>query len=273
MRGGLGFGRMANRGDHAIVEKTCFDGMDVVTDSPLPAGFPTTRWSRVARAAEPDGSKAEVAVAELCRAYWFPVYAFIRRKGNDPDCAADLAQDFFARLLGQGTLAAADPFKGRFRTFLLTDCAFFLADRRDHDAAQKRGGGRTILSIDARDAEGGFQHDPAHNETPERLFEKDWAHALIGLVLERLERSYSETGRAEIFRGLRPILTSDPDATGYVSLAADLGMTEGSLRVAVHRLRTRFAVELRQEIATTLRDPSPDTIDDELRDLFAALSS
>ncbi len=246
-------------------------GKDFMTDSPSPARFPTTQWSRVACAAEPDGSHARLALGELCRIYWFPVYAYIRRKGYDPERAADLAQDYFTRLVEKGTLAAADPFKGRFRTFLLTDCAFFLADQRDRDAAQKRGGDRTVVSIDARSAEGTFLHEPAHSATPERLFERDWAQTLIGCVFARLEELYEASGRGEWFRRLRPVLASDPDAMRYAPLAAELGMTEGSARVAVHRLRARFAVELRAEIAATLKDTSPAAVDDELRDLFAAL--
>ena len=114
------------------------------------------------------------ALAELCAAYWFPVYALIRRKGHDPDAALDLTQDYFAPLLEKGTVAAADPDKGRFRSFLLADCSFSLSDRRDRDRALKRGGGRPVLSIDARDAEGRFLREPSHDRTPERLFERDW---------------------------------------------------------------------------------------------------
>jgi RNA polymerase sigma-70 factor (ECF subfamily) len=219
----------------------------------------------------PDSSEAREALHELCRIYWFPVYAYIRRKGHDPEHAADLAQDYFTRLLEKGTLAAANPLKGRFRAFLLTDCAFFLADRRDYEAAQKRGGGRAIISIDAQNAEGSFLHEPSHSATPERLFERDWAHTLIASVFDRLEKYYEADGRIEWFRRLRPVLTGDPEAKRYELLAAELGMAEGSVRVAVHRLRARFAAELRNEIAATLDDPSPGAIDDELRDLFAAL--
>src|SRR5262245_56592863 len=127
--------------------------------------FPTTRWSRVVAAGDRDAAGAGEALAELCAAYWFPVYAFVRRKGHDPERALDLTQDYFARLLEKGTVAAADPVKGRFRSFLLADCVFFLADRRDHDRARKRGGGRAALPIDARDAEGRYLHEPAHGLT------------------------------------------------------------------------------------------------------------
>jgi RNA polymerase sigma-70 factor (ECF subfamily) len=226
----------------------------------------------VARAADPAAPGARDALGELCEAYWYPIYGLIRRRGRTPQQALDLTQDYFARLLEKGTVGAADPLKGRFRAFLQTDCAFFLADQNDRESAQKRGGGRTVVSIEARDAERRFQHEPMHTETPERLFERDWAHSLISRVFDRLERQYAESGRAEIFSCLKPILTADPDAATYTSLAGDLGTTEGSLRVAVHRLRNRFATELRREVAETLNNPSPEAIEDELRELFAALS-
>src|SRR5215212_1673973 len=128
------------------------------------AHFPTTHWSRVARAGDPTTPEARAALAELCGAYWYPIYALIRRKGHGPDAALDLTQDYFARLLEKGTVAAADPVKGRFRAFLLADCSYFLADRRDHDLALKRGGGRPVVPIDAHEAEGRYRHEPAHGD-------------------------------------------------------------------------------------------------------------
>jgi DNA-directed RNA polymerase specialized sigma24 family protein len=237
------------------------------------ARFPTTRWSRVALAADADGDDARLAMTELCGAYWYPVYAFIRRKGHDADAALDLTQAYFARLLERGTVAAADPDKGRFRSFLMTDCSFFLADRRDHARALKRGGGRPVVSIDARDAEGRFLLEPAHGRTAERLFERDWALALIARVFGRLDAHYTATGRSGLFRRLRPIVSADPEAALYARLADELGMTEGSLRVAAHRLRARFAAALRDEVAATLDDPDPAAVDDELRSLFAILGA
>jgi DNA-directed RNA polymerase specialized sigma24 family protein len=231
------------------------------------ADFPTTHWGRVARAGDP------VALAELCAAYWYPIYAFIRRKGHSPDQALDLTQAYFARLIEKETISAADPARGRFRAFLRADCAFFLANARNHDRALKRGGSFRILSINSGDAETRFGREPAHNDTPERRFERDWAASLIGRAIERLERHYRTGTRAEVFHVLKPILTAQPDAARFAELAAESKTTEGALRVALHRLRARFADELRAEIAETLNDPTPESIADELRDLFVALGS
>jgi RNA polymerase sigma-70 factor (ECF subfamily) len=242
-----------------------------MNESPPPARFPTTRWSCVAKAGGPPAPEAREALAELCGAYWYPIYALIRRKGHGADEALDLTQDYFARLLEKGTVAAADPDRGRFRSFLLTDCSFFLADRRDRDRALKRGGGRPVLSIDARDAEGRFLREPSHDKTPERMFERDWALALIAGVFDKLERQYGETGRSELFRRLRPLVSSGPDAASRATIAAELRLTDGNLRVALHRLRARFAAGLRQEVAATLRDVGDAAIEEELRALFTVL--
>jgi RNA polymerase sigma-70 factor (ECF subfamily) len=239
------------------------------TGPAAPTGaFPTTRWSRVAAAADP---QAREVLAALCAAYWFPVYAFIRRKGHAHADALDLTQDYFARLLEKGTVAAADPARGRFRSFLRADCSFFLADRRDREGALKRGGGRAHLPIDARDAEGRFLHEPAHHQTAERLFERDWALTLIDRALGRLRAHYAATGRTGLFDRLRPLVVSDPGAAPCAAVAADLGLTEGAVRVAVHRMRARFAAALREEVAATLDDPDHDAVDDELRGLLGTL--
>jgi hypothetical protein len=238
-----------------------------------PAPFPTTHWSRVARAGGSRTAEARAALTELCDAYWYPIYALIRRKGVGAGEAFDFTQDYSARLLEKGTIAAADPEKGRFRAFLLSDCSFFLANCRDRDRALKRGGGRPLISIDARDAQGRFLRELSHNRTPERLFDRDWALALIGRVLDKLERHYADTGRSELFRGLRPLVSLDPEAARRAAVAAELGMTEGNLRVALHRLRARFAAGLREEVAATLRDAGGQAIEEELRALFAVLEA
>jgi DNA-directed RNA polymerase specialized sigma24 family protein len=143
-----------------------------MNESVSPAGFPTTHWSRVAHAFDPAAPEARAALAELCGAYWYPIYAFIRRKGNDPEQALDLAQGYFAHLLERGSVAAADPVRGRFRSFLLADCRHFLAHQRERGAAARRGGQHVVLSINASDAEGQYQLEPPHDQTPERLFER-----------------------------------------------------------------------------------------------------
>ena len=241
--------------------------MASMNESIPPAGFPTTHWSRVARAGD------STALAELCAAYWYPIYALIRRRGHQPDRALDLTQAYFARLIEKGTISAADPARGRFRAFLRADCTFFLSHIRDHDRALKRGGSVRVLSIDSGDAETRFGREPAHNDTPERRFERDWAESLIDRAMGRLERHYRAGGRGETFLRLKPILTAGSDAARFARLATELNTTEGALRTAVHRLRARFADELRAEIAETLDDPTPEAVADELRDLFSALGS
>ena len=233
--------------------------------------FPTTHWSRVILAGDPDAPLAKESLAALCGAYWYPLYAYIRRRGYDPEKAKDLTQDFFARALEKGLLGQANPARGRFRSFLRTVCADFLANRRDWEHARKRGGGRTILPIDAAGAEGQYARELADGLTPERIFDRSWALTLLGRVLDQLGREYDEAGKRATFEALRGVLEGDAAATVYAAVAARLGTTEGAARVAAHRLRRRYGDLLRQEIGATLANP--DEIDDEIRDLFAALGA
>jgi RNA polymerase sigma-70 factor (ECF subfamily) len=240
-------------------------------DGPAPGQFPTTRWSRVILAGDPDAPLARESLAELCTAYWYPLYAYIRRRGHDPEQARDLTQDFFARLLEKGLLAEADPSRGRFRAFLRTVCFHFLANRRDHEQAKKRGGGRAVLPIDPVDAEGRYALELADGLTPERIFERSWALTLLGRVLDQLGSEYDEAGKEATFEALRGLLDGTSDATSYAAVAARMGMTEGAARVAAHRLRHRYGELLRREIASTLAEPAE--VDDEIRELFAALEN
>ena len=240
-------------------------------DGPSPGRFPTTQWSLVISAGDPDAPLARESLAALCSAYWYPLYAYIRRRGYDPEKAKDLTQDFFARALEKGLLAEADPARGRFRSFLRTVCAHFLANRRDWEHARKRGGGRTIVPIDAAGAEGQYARELADGLTPERIFDRSWALTLLGRVLDQLGREYDEAGQAATFEALRGLLAGDPDTPSYAAVAARLGTSEGAARVAAHRLRRRYGELLRQEIAATLADPAE--IDEEIRDLFAALEA
>lgn len=230
-------------------------------------GFPTTRWSQIQKAGDPVDSEAREALTELCRGYWFPIYAYIRRKGHDADRAADLAQDFFTRLIEKGTLAAADPSKGRFRAFLLADCAFFLADARDREAALKRGGGIRFVPIDA---EGRYRAEPVDDLTPEKLFDRAWALSLLAAVVDRLQAEFAREGKAAAFEVLKVVLTDDPRAIPHAELARRLGTTEGAAQVAVHRLRKRYKALIREVIAQTVADPAE--VEDEIRSLFRALA-
>jgi hypothetical protein len=241
-------------------------------ESPTKASqFPTTRWSRVIAAGARHDPDAGAALAELCSAYWYPVYALIRRRGHDPDKAADLAQDYFARLLEKRTLAAADPARGRFRAFILADCGFFLADARDRGLALKRGGGITPVSLDARDAEGRYLVEPSDGMTPERLFDRAWAVAVLDRALVHLADEYATKGRSSLFERLEPTLSPGPDAEPYAAIAARLGMTESAVQQAASRFRRRYRTLLREEVGATLDVPEEAAIDAEIRDLFAAL--
>lgn len=231
--------------------------------------FATTHWSLVAAAQDPGGPAARAALADLCRAYWFPVYAYVRRRGHDRHAAEDLTQAFFARLLEKNDLAAADRTRGRFRTFLLTACQHFLANEHDRAAAKKRGGGAAHFPLDFAAAEGRFAREPAAPETPERAFERRWALDLLDGALAELRQEYADSGRGKLFDALKGCLTAGGADVAYADLAAELNMTEGAVKVAAHRLRQRYRDRLREAIARTVADPAE--VDDEVRDLFAAL--
>jgi RNA polymerase sigma-70 factor (ECF subfamily) len=231
--------------------------------------FPTTDWSLVVSAGNPDAAGSRESLGELCQAYWYPIYAYIRHRGHSPDAAQDLTQDFFARVLEKGLFAEADPVRGRFRSFLRTVCTHYLANRREWQRAHKRGGGRSLLSIDGSDAETRYAREPAHELTPERIFDRSWALTLLSRVLDQLRWEYEESGRGAILDELGGVLTEDPQAAPYATIAERLGASEGAVRVALHRLRKRYGVLLRREIGATVHDPS--AVDDEIRSLFAAL--
>lgn len=231
--------------------------------------FATTRWSLVAAAADPADPTTRDALAALCAAYWYPVYGYVRRRGHDHHAAQDLTQAFFARLLEKNDLAAADQTRGRFRAFLLAACRHFLLNQHDRESAKKRGGGRHRLALDFADADGRFGREPAApDDSPERAFDRQWALGLLDRAVTELRREYVESGRAKLFDALKDVLLGGVEV-GYAELATQLGMTEGAVKVAVHRLRQRYRDRLRAAIADTVADPAQ--VDDEVRDLFAAL--
>jgi RNA polymerase sigma-70 factor (ECF subfamily) len=237
-----------------------------------PAGgdrFATTRWSLVVSAGTRDGADGRAALAALCGAYWFPLYAFARRRGAGPDDAADLVQGFFADLLGRDSIRTASPERGRFRTFLLAAFRHFTSKERDRERAAKRGGGAPVLSLDLADGERRFLAEPTGGETPERLYERRFATTLLARVLAELEDDYAGD-RAELFRVLRPWLVVDGDAPSHAEAAERLGMSEGAVKVALHRMRRRYRDRLRAAIAETVA--SPDDVDDEIRSLLASLA-
>ena len=214
--------------------------------------------------------ESKEALATLCEKYWQPLYAYTRRRGYTVEQAQDLTQEFFARLIEKNYLAAARPDRGRFRSFLLTALKHFLAKELECARAQKRGGGQVLLSLDFDAAEGGYQAKVADDETPETVYERRWAVTLLDQSLRRLRTEYAQTGKEILFCHLKEFLTSGGSRTPYAQVAVKLGISEGAVKVAVHRLRNRFGALLREEVAQTL--PSPIYVEDELRGLFSVLT-
>jgi RNA polymerase sigma-70 factor (ECF subfamily) len=234
------------------------------------APFPTTRWSQVVAAGDRADPAAREALAALGAAYWYPLYAFVRRKGHPPDEAADLVQGTFVALLDREGLAAVAPGRGRFRSFLMAACAHHLADRRDHDHAAKRGGGRVPIPFDRLDAEGRYSAEPVDELTAERLFERRWATSLLEHAVARIEAEAAGARKSALVSHLLPTLTGGRGEIALASIAATLGMTEGAVKMAASRLRKRYGEILREEIARTVDDPAD--VEEEVRALFAALA-
>jgi RNA polymerase sigma factor (sigma-70 family) len=233
--------------------------------------FVTTHWSLVlAAGADVSSSAAGDALAQLCETYWYPLYAFLRSRGHTAEDAQDLTQAFFARVLERRTLASADPARGRFRSFLLASLKNFAANEREREQAQKRGGGTSVVPLEIETAELRFQLEPRTDETPERVFDRQWALILLDTVLQQLQTEMTRAGRDGHFAQLKEFLTGENVSPGYAAAASALGMSEGATRVAVHRLRRRFAQLVRREIAQTVS--SADEIDDELRYLRSSVS-
>lgn len=229
--------------------------------------FPTTRWTLVVAAGDPQRSDARCAMVSLCEHYWYPLYAFLRRRGYPADQAQDLTQEFLLRVLEGRYLDRADPMKGRFRAFLLTSLKFFVADQADRQRAHKRGGDSVALTLTS--GEERYQHEPAHTETPERIFERRWVLSVLDRVVEKLRAEFVLQGRAEDFDRLKVFLLGQSDAP-YATLARTMNISEGALKVAIHRLRKRYRALFRQEIADTVADPAE--VESELQYLAAILT-
>jgi RNA polymerase sigma-70 factor (ECF subfamily) len=231
--------------------------------------FATTHWSLVVAAGDRHRPESDSALATLCECYWYPVYAFVRRRGHMANDAQDLTQEFFATLLEKEYLRSADRERGRFRTFLLTAVSRFLSKQAERSVAKKRGGGRKLLSIDFADAEGRYLLEPADRCTPEVLFERRWAMMLLDRAFQRLGADYARKGKTELFERLKPHLIAGDEETDDSDLAAKLQLTAGALKVARHRLRRRFAQTLKEEIAATV--VGLDEVEDEINSLLAAV--
>jgi RNA polymerase sigma factor (sigma-70 family) len=231
--------------------------------------FATTHWSVVLHAGRSDTNRARDALENLCQVYWFPIYAYVRRRGRSPHDAQDLTQEFFARLLEQNWVAQADPERGRFRSFLLGALNHFLAKEWRKEHAQKRGGGIQIEHLDA--AEMRYGNEPVADTTPEQQFDRKWAVTLLDAVLQRLSVEFEHEDKAKVFELLKPCLVGAREAQPYATLSGALGMSEGALKVAVHRLRRRYRQLLREEVAQTVA--SPDEVEAEMRHLIGVLAS
>ena len=237
----------------------------------VPGGvFATTHWTVVLAAGRRSTPQADRALEELCRTYWYPLYAYAWRRGHGAEDAQDLTQEFFARLLAKHWVESADREKGRFRTFLLTAMSRFLANEWDRAGTQKRGGHAAHLPLDTETAETRYEADSALTLTPDRLYDRQWAMTLLDRALTRLRTEQERAGKAREFTVLSPFLTAERGTIPYAEAAAQLGVTEGAARQLVHRVRKRFREVFREEITQTVA--APKEVQEEIRHLLAALS-
>lgn len=233
------------------------------------AQFATTHWSMVLEAGQGASKEANQALEILCRTYWYPLYAYVRRKGYDPHAAQDLTQEFFARLLARNYLSVVDRNKGKFRSFLLGCLEHFLAREWTRAHAQKRGGGQTLFSLDQIEAENRYLCEPTYELTPEKIFDRRWAITLLDQAMVRLREECLASQKGDLFEKTQNYLAGDKGEASYADLAASLGMSEGAIKVAVHRLRQRYGELVRAEIGQTVA--TLEEVDEELRYLFAVL--
>ena len=232
--------------------------------------FVTTRWTVVLAAGNRSAPQSDVALEELCRTYWYPLYAYVRRQGHTREDAQDLTQAFFARLLDKNYLEGISSEKGKFRAFLLVAVKRFLANEWDRANRQKRGGGEKPLSLDWQDADARYEINPADHLSPDKLYDRVWAVTTLERVITRLRDENGVEGKAALYEKLKPFLMVGKSEIPYAQAAASLELTEGAVRVAVHRLRRRYRELLREEIAQTLSDPAQ--ADEEMQVLFTALA-
>lgn len=232
--------------------------------------FATTHWSVVLTARGTDSPQAHEALEKLCRAYWYPLYAFVRRRGYDTTEAQDLTQSFFARFLEKGYLGQFQRERGRFRTFLLAALSHFLADEWDKAQRQKRGGGKLFVSFDQASAEERYQIEPMDQLDAARIYERRWVTTLFETVLGRLEQEFVEAGKTDLFARLQVLLLGEKASVTYAEIGAQLGLTEDAIKKAVQRMRQRYRELFREEIAHTVAGPAE--IEDELRHIFAVIS-
>lgn len=241
-------------------------------DAPATAmGFHTTHWTVVLAARAGDGTSASEALASLCASYWYPLYAFIRRQGSSPHEAEDLTQEFFYRFLERNALASVRPAGGKFRSFLLACLKNFLANERERAQAQRRGGGQPLIPLDSGDAETRYSLEPADNRTPEAMFERRWAFAVLEQTMNALRRENSAGEKRELFEALQGFLPGGQGSVSRAELAAKRGVSVGAIDVAIHRLRQRFGALLREQVAQTVS--SETEVEEEIRHLISVLGA
>jgi len=234
--------------------------------------FVSTRWSVVALAASADSTEARAALEELCRAYWWPLYAYLRRRGLSGEDAADTVQGLFAEIIAKGRLAQADPHRGRFRSWLLSALKFHLSHERDRNAAQKRGGGRGFVAVDETEAERRWELLDHREQSPERLFERAWAIAVLDRALTALDAAYAEEGQSELLAALKPSLLYAPGPEDLRTIAGRLGLSVSAVKSAAFRLRKALREAIRSEVASLLATDGKSTLDEEVRAMLAALA-
>ena len=244
--------------------------MPIPTPSPAHRSFHTTRWTVVLQAGDQNSPIRQQALAELLEAYWYPLYSYVRRQGYSADAAEDLIQAFTANILEKNIFRSVREGQGRFRNFVLVCLRNFLASESERARALKRGGNTPALSLDFNSASARYQHEPTHNATAERLFERDWALDIIEKAFSRLADEWTKAGKQKHFQILSKYLIATSAAPPYAEAAAKLGATEGAVKTAVHRLRAQFRQYLCDEVFTTLGND--DLLEDEIRHLFSALA-
>ena len=244
------------------------DAEYVATNSPV---FATTHWSVVLNAGQHDSSQALVAIQKLARAYWYPLYAYVRRRGNDAHTSEDLTQEFFARVINRHSFARVDRNRGRFRSWLLGAMNHFLAHEWEKARTQKRGGGVATIPLDEAQANERYERHLATESTPEKLYDQQWAFAVLERAANRLRANYFAEGRPEIYDRLKAFVSGESAVPSYAEAALQLGLSEGAVKSAIHRLRQRFQELVREEVAQTVCTPGD--LDDELRYLIAVIRS
>ena len=233
--------------------------------------FSTTHWSVVVAAKGTDSPFVREALEKLCCTYWYPIYAYLRRRGCGEHDAQDLAQGFFAQLLQRRSIQSVEREKGKFRSFLLASLNYYVADERDRANAQKRGGGREVLSLDAQEAEQRYRLEPVDERSPEKIFEHRWAMTLLDQVLARLGQEFADAGKHELFERLQAFLVEGTGDKTLAEVAQEVGMTQEALKKTVQRMRRRYGQLFREQVAETVANPAE--VEEELRHLCAVLGS